>query len=174
MERAFYALLLVLTTGMLGVFMALDLFVFYVFWELMLIPMYFLIGVWGGPRRIYAAIKFFIYTFVGSLLMLVAILTIYFMVGRETGVYDFSYQHLLQNVHAVDQWAFWLFAAFALAFAIKVPMFPFHTWLPDAHVEAPTAGSVVLAGILLKMGTYGFLRFASAVLPGCGTTPNRG
>jgi len=171
MERAFYALLLVLTTGMLGVFMALDLFVFYVFWELMLIPMYFLIGVWGGPRRIYAAIKFFIYTFVGSLLMLVAILTLYFMVGRETGVYDFSFQHLLENVHAVDQWAFWLFAAFALAFAIKVPMFPFHTWLPDAHVEAPTAGSVVLAGILLKMGTYGFLRFALPFFPNVALHP---
>lgn len=171
MERAFYALLLVLTTGMLGVFMALDLFVFYIFWELMLIPMYFLIGVWGGPRRVYAAIKFFIYTFVGSLLMLVAILTLYVMVGRETGVYDFSYQHILLNVHAVDQWAFWLFAAFALAFAIKVPMFPFHTWLPDAHVEAPTAGSVVLAGILLKMGTYGFLRFALPFFPDVATHP---
>jgi NADH-quinone oxidoreductase subunit M len=166
MERAFYALLLVLTTGMLGVFVALDLFVFYVFWELMLIPMYFLIGVWGGPRRLYAAIKFFIYTFIGSLLMLVAILTIYYMVGRETGVYSFGYAHLLANVGAVDQWAFWLFTAFALAFAIKVPMFPFHTWLPDAHVEAPTAGSVVLAGILLKMGTYGFLRFALPFFPG--------
>jgi NADH-quinone oxidoreductase subunit M len=166
MERAFYALLLVLTTGMLGVFVALDLFVFYVFWEVMLIPMYFLIGVWGGPRRIYAAIKFFIYTFVGSLLMLVAILTIYYTVGRATGVYDFSFQHILDNISAVDQWAFWLFAAFAVAFAIKVPMFPFHTWLPDAHVEAPTAGSVVLAGILLKMGTYGFLRFALPFFPG--------
>jgi NADH-quinone oxidoreductase subunit M len=151
---------------MLGVFVALDLFVFYVFWELMLIPMYFLIGVWGGPRRLYAAIKFFIYTFIGSLLMLVAILTIYYMVGRETGVYSFGYAHLLANVGAVDQWAFWLFTAFALAFAIKVPMFPFHTWLPDAHVEAPTAGSVVLAGILLKMGTYGFLRFALPFFPG--------
>ena len=165
MERAFYSMLLVLTTGMIGVFVALDLFVFYVFWEIMLIPMYFLIGVWGGPRRIYAAIKFFVYTFFGSLLMLVAILTIYYMVGRETGVYSFAYSHLLANIRAVDQWAFWLFAAFALAFAIKVPMFPFHTWLPDAHVEAPTAGSVVLAGILLKMGTYGFLRFALPFFP---------
>jgi len=163
--RPFYALLLVLTTGMLGVFVALDLFVFYVFWEIMLIPMYFIIGVWGGPRRLYAAIKFFIYTFVGSLLMLVAILTMYYMVGNATGVYSFEYNHILENASAVGQWGFWLFGAFALAFAIKVPMFPFHTWLPDAHVEAPTAGSVVLAGILLKMGTYGFLRFALPFFP---------
>ena len=164
-ERPYYALLLSLTSGMLGVFLALDLFVFYVFWEVMLIPMYFIIGVWGGPRRIYAAIKFFIYTFVGSLLMLVAILTIYATVGRATGTYSFAYDHLLSNIGAVDQWGFWLFGAFFLAFAIKVPMFPFHTWLPDAHVEAPTAGSVILAGILLKMGTYGFLRFAVPFFP---------
>ncbi len=170
-EKAFYSLLLVLTTGMIGVFVALDLFVFYVFWEIMLIPMYFLIGVWGGPRRLYAAIKFFIYTFFGSLLMLVALLSIYYMVGRETGIYSFEYAHLLANIHVVDQWAFWLFGAFALAFAIKVPMFPFHTWLPDAHVEAPTAGSVVLAGILLKMGTYGFLRFALPFFPDVVTHP---
>ncbi len=164
-EGPYYALLLVLTTGMLGVFVALDLFVFYVFWEVMLIPMYFIIGVWGGPRRLYAAIKFFLFTFVGSLLMLVAILTMYYMVGRVTGAYSFAYTHLLGNVGAVDRWAFWLFGAFFLAFAIKVPMFPFHTWLPDAHVEAPTAGSVILAGILLKMGTYGFLRFAVPFFP---------
>jgi NADH-quinone oxidoreductase subunit M len=164
-ERAYYALLLVLTTGMLGVFVALDLFVFYVFWEIMLIPMYFIIGVWGGPRRLYAAIKFFLFTFVGSLLMLVAILTMYYMVGQVTGTYSFAYTHLLGNVGAVERWAFWLFGAFFLAFAIKVPMFPFHTWLPDAHVEAPTAGSVILAGILLKMGTYGFLRFAVPFFP---------
>jgi NADH-quinone oxidoreductase subunit M len=164
-EPPYYALLLVLATGMLGVFVALDLFVFYVFWEIMLIPMYFIIGVWGGPRRIYAAIKFFVYTFVGSLLMLVAILTIYYSIGRATGVYSFAYAHVLENIGAVGQWTFWLFAAFALAFAIKVPMFPFHTWLPDAHVEAPTAGSVILAGILLKMGTYGFLRFALPFFP---------
>ncbi len=164
-ERAYYALLLVLTTGMLGVFVSLDLFVFYLFWEIMLIPMYFIIGVWGGPRRLYAAIKFFLYTFLGSLLMLVAILTIYYAVGRGTGEYSFAYDHLWHNIAYVRPWAFWLFAAFALAFAIKVPMFPFHTWLPDAHVEAPTAGSVILAGILLKMGTYGFLRFAVPFFP---------
>ncbi len=164
-ERAYYALLLVLTTGMLGVFVALDLFVFYVFWEIMLIPMYFIIGVWGGKRRLYAAIKFFLFTFVGSLLMLVAILTMYYMVGNASGTYSFDYAHLLAHIGAVDRWAFWLFGAFFLAFAIKVPMFPFHTWLPDAHVEAPTAGSVILAGILLKMGTYGFLRFAVPFFP---------
>jgi NADH-quinone oxidoreductase subunit M len=163
--RPYYALLLVLTTGMLGVFVALDLFVFYVFWEIMLIPMYFIIGVWGGARRLYAALKFFVYTFVGSLMMLVAILSLYYLVGRATGVYSFDYHHLLRNAPAVEEWAFWLFAGFFLAFAVKVPMFPFHTWLPDAHVEAPTAGSVILAGILLKMGTYGFLRFALPLFP---------
>jgi len=131
----------------------------------MLIPMYFIIGVWGGPSRLYAAIKFFLYTFLGSLLMLVAILTIYFAVARATGEHSFGYDHLWRNIAYVRPWAFWLFAAFALAFAIKVPMFPFHTWLPDAHVEAPTAGSVILAGILLKMGTYGFLRFAVPLFP---------
>ncbi len=164
-ERPYYALLLVLTTGMLGVFLALDLFVFYVFWEIMLIPMYFIIGVWGGPRRLYAAIKFFVYTFLGSLLMLVAILTIYFALSRATGEASFDYGHFVRHIEYVRPWALWLFAAFALAFAIKVPMFPFHTWLPDAHVEAPTAGSVILAGILLKMGTYGFLRFALPFFP---------
>jgi NADH-quinone oxidoreductase subunit M len=170
-ERPFYALMLVLTTGMLGVFLALDLFVFYVFWEIMLIPMYFIIGVWGGARRLYAAIKFFIYTFLGSLLMLVAILVMYYVIGEATGVYSFSYAHILQNAQQVQPWAFWLFCAFALAFAIKVPMFPFHTWLPDAHVEAPTAGSVILAGILLKMGTYGFLRFALPFFPQVSFSP---
>ena len=164
-EGPFYSLLLVLTTGMLGVFVALDMFLFYVLWEVMLIPMYFLIGAWGGARRMYAAIKFFVYTFFGSLLMLVAILVMYYVVGRETGVYTFSYAHLVENAQYVGPWAFWLFGAFALAFAIKVPMFPFHTWLPDAHVEAPTPASVLLAGILLKMGTYGFLRFALPFFP---------
>ena len=164
-EPGFYALLLVLTTGMIGVFVSLDLFLFYVMWEVMLIPMYFIIGVWGGENRLYAAIKFFIYTFFGSLLMLVAILVLYFQVGRATGLYSFGYAHLLANLGNLGTLAWWLFGAFFLAFAIKVPMFPFHTWLPDAHVEAPTAGSVLLAGVLLKMGTYGFLRFALPFFP---------
>ena len=164
-ERGFYALMLVLTTGMIGVFVSLDLFLFYVMWEVMLIPMYFIIGVWGGENRLYAAIKFFIYTFFGSLLMLVAILVLYFHVGNATGTYSFAYAHLIDNLGGLGSLAWWLFGAFFLAFAIKVPMFPFHTWLPDAHVEAPTAGSVILAGILLKMGTYGFLRFALPFFP---------
>jgi len=164
-ERGFYALMLVLTTGMIGVFVALDLFLFYVMWEVMLIPMYFIIGVWGGERRLYAAIKFFVYTFFGSLLMLVAILALVSVVGQRTGVYSFSYTHLTAHIGGLGSLAFWLFGAFFLAFAIKVPMFPFHTWLPDAHVEAPTAGSVLLAGVLLKMGTYGFLRFALPLFP---------
>ncbi len=170
-ERGYYALLLALTTGMLGVFLALDLFIFYIFWEVMLIPMYFIIGIWGGPRRLYASIKFFLYTFVGSLLMLVAILVMVLKVGDATGVYSFSYSHLLENSMRVTAAAPWLFAAFALAFAIKVPIFPFHTWLPDAHVEAPTAGSVLLASVLLKMGTYGFLRFAVPFFPDVAFTP---
>ena len=164
-EGGFYSLLLVLTTGMIGVFVALDLFLFYVMWEVMLIPMYFIIGVWGGENRLYAAIKFFIYTFLGSLLMLVAIIVLYLHAGRVTGVYSFGYTHLLNQVALLGPSAWWLFAAFFLAFAIKVPVFPLHTWLPDAHVEAPTAGSVILAGILLKMGTYGFLRFALPFFP---------
>ncbi len=163
--RGFYAHLLVLLTGMLGVFLALDLFLFYVFWELMLIPMYFIIGIWGGQNRLYATIKFFIYTMVGSLLMLVAILAMVWAVGKETGTYSFDYEFLLRHRQLVTPMAAWLFGAFALAFAIKVPVFPFHTWLPDAHVEAPTAGSVILAGVLLKMGTYGFLRFAIPFFP---------
>ncbi|HMU61354.1 MAG TPA: NADH-quinone oxidoreductase subunit M [Gemmatimonadales bacterium] len=170
-EKGFYALLLVLLTGILGVFVSLDLFVFYVFWELMLIPMYFLIGIWGGSNRLYASVKFFIYTFVGSLLMLVAILVTVWYVADATGVLSFSYDHVLQGAAAVGNMAPWLFAAFALAFAIKVPIFPFHTWLPDAHVEAPTAGSVILAGVLLKMGTYGFLRFAIPFFPDIAFSP---
>jgi NADH-quinone oxidoreductase subunit M len=170
-ENGFYALLLILTTGMIGVFVSLDLFLFYVMWEVMLIPMYFIIGVWGGENRLYAAIKFFIYTFFGSLLMLVAIIVLYLHTGRETGLYSFSYAHLLSQVGSLGPAAWWLFGAFFLAFAIKVPLFPLHTWLPDAHVEAPTAGSVILAGILLKMGTYGFLRFAVPFFPGVALNP---
>ncbi len=153
---------------MLGVFVALDLFLFYVFWEVMLIPMYFIIGVWGGERRLYASIKFFIYTMLGSLLMLVAILVLYFNAGRarRRDRIPSTTTHILRSTRRCRRTTqFWLFGAFSLAFAIKVPMFPFHTWLPDAHVEAPTAGSVILAGILLKMGTYGFLRFALPLFP---------
>ena len=165
-ERGFYGLLLVLTTGMLGVFVALDLFLFYVLWEVMLIPMYFIIGIWGGKARLYASIKFFIYTMVGSLLMLVAILYVFFAAGRATGTYSFGFANIIQHLPQLPfATQAWLFGAFALAFAIKVPMFPFHTWLPDAHTEAPTAGSVILAGILLKMGTYGFIRFAVPLFP---------
>jgi NADH-quinone oxidoreductase subunit M len=170
-ERGFYANLLVLTTGMIGVFIALDLFLFYVMWEVMLIPMYFIIGIWGGERRLYAAIKFFIYTMFGSLLMLVAILGLYFLVGSRTGTYSFDYGFLLRNATGLGTLGWWFFGAFFLAFAIKVPMFPFHTWLPDAHVEAPTAGSVILAGVLLKMGTYGFLRFALPFFPQVALSP---
>jgi NADH-quinone oxidoreductase subunit M len=149
---------------MVGVFVAIDLFLFYVFWELVLIPMYFLIGVWGGERRIYAAIKFFLYTFLGSVLMLVAILVLYFHHYAVAGFYTTDLLRLYDLAIPV-RLQFWLFLAFFLAFAFKVPMFPFHTWLPDAHVEAPTAGSVILAAVLLKMGTYGFLRFSMALFP---------
>lgn len=155
---------LMLETGMLGALVALDLFLFYVFWEVMLIPMYFLIGVWGGARRIYAAIKFLLYTMVGSLLMLVAILYLAYLHNAQYGAVTFDLLQLY-NLKIPEQTQIWLFAAFALSFAIKVPLFPFHTWLPDAHVEAPTGGSVILAGVLLKMGTYGFLRFALPLFP---------
>jgi NADH-quinone oxidoreductase subunit M len=165
---AFYAMLLALTTGVVGVFVSLDLFLFYVFWEIMLIPMYFLIGVWGGKERVYAAVKFFLYTAFGSLLMLVGILYLFFKHQALTGVASFSYFDFLQVPLTLTE-QIWLFAAFALAFAIKVPIFPFHTWLPAAHVQAPTAGSVVLAGVLLKMGTYGFLRFAVPFFPQAAT-----
>ena len=164
-ERGYYALLLVLLTGVVGVFVATDLFLFYLFWEVMLIPMYFIIGIWGGKNRLYAAIKFFLFTMAGSLLMLVAIIGLAWMVAARTGILSFDYAHLLANSPAVGEAAPWFFGAFALAFAIKVPVFPFHTWLPDAHVEAPTAGSVLLAGVLLKMGTYGFIRFAVPFFP---------
>ncbi len=162
--KGFLIAILLLETGMLGVFLALDLLLFYLFWEAMLIPMYFLIGIWGGERRIYAAVKFFIYTMVGSLLMLAALIVLYVEVGRAYGTPTFEYELMreyLQPAHL----QFWLFLAFGLSFAIKVPMFPLHTWLPDAHVEAPTAGSVILAGVLLKMGTYGFLRFCLPLFP---------
>ncbi len=156
---------LFLETGMIGALVALDLILFYVFWEVMLIPMYLLIGVWGDPkRRIYAAIKFFLFTMAGSVLMLAAILILYFLNQKTTGKSTFDVLELYQLGLPVGI-QYWLFAAFALAFAIKVPMFPFHTWLPDAHTEAPTAGSVILAGVLLKMGTYGFIRFAMPLFP---------
>jgi NADH-quinone oxidoreductase subunit M len=167
-EKPYYAMLLALTSGVVGVFVALDMFLFYVFWEMMLIPMYFLIGVWGGKERIYAAVKFFLYTAVGSLLMLVAILYLFFRFQALTGTASFSYFDFLQLPLTLGEQT-WLFAAFALAFAIKVPVFPLHTWLPAAHVQAPTAGSVVLAGVLLKMGTYGFLRFALPLFPSAAT-----
>jgi len=170
-ERGYYAMLLTLLTGVLGVFVATDLFLFYVFWEVMLIPMYFIIGIWGGKNRLYATIKFFLFTMAGSLLMLVAILVLAWMVAGKTGTLSFAYEHLLANSSAAGSLAPWLFAAFALAFAVKVPVFPLHTWLPDAHVEAPTAGSVLLAGVLLKMGTYGFLRFAVPFFPEVATSP---
>ncbi|HEY7376020.1 MAG TPA: NADH-quinone oxidoreductase subunit M [Polyangia bacterium] len=162
--REFTVAMLVLETGMVGAFLALDLFVFYVFWELMLIPMYFIIGIWGGDRRLYAAIKFVIYTLIGSLLMLVAILYLYSQWHAATGSSSFDYTNLS---HLTLPFGAQLacFAAFALAFAIKVPIFPLHTWLPDAHVEAPTGGSVILAGVLLKFGTYGFIRFALPMFP---------
>jgi NADH-quinone oxidoreductase subunit M len=169
--RSYYALLLILTTGMLGVFLARDLFLFYVMWEVMLVPMYFIIGIWGGERRIYASLKFFIYTMLPSLLMLVAIIYLGLHARDATGTPNFSYDNLLAMSSITPRAALWLFGAFAFAFAVKVPMFPFHTWLPDAHVEAPTAGSVVLAGIMLKMGTFGFLRFALPLFPGAAMTP---
>ena len=163
--REYMMAMLALSTGMLGVFISLDLFMFYVFWEFQLVPMYIIVGVWGGPRRIYAAVKFFIYTAVGSLLMLVAIIWIYFHIKQTTGVATADILFITEHISAPLDTQKWLWLAFFLAFAIKVPMFPFHTWLPDAHVEAPTAGSVILAGVLLKMGTYGFLRFNLPFFP---------
>jgi NADH-quinone oxidoreductase subunit M len=172
-EKEYYVFLLLLQTGMLGVFMALDFFLFYVFWEVMLVPMYFLIGIWGGPRKLYASIKFFLYTLVGSVLMLLGILALYFFnAGGLLGWQGlgnpatFSILQFHEIGHLIPHdLQIWIFLAFFVGFAIKVPMFPFHTWLPDAHVEAPTAGSVILAGVLLKMGTYGFIRFSLPILP---------
>jgi NADH-quinone oxidoreductase subunit M len=170
--HSYYALLLVLTTGMLGVFLALDLFLFYVMWEVMLIPMYFIVGIWGGERRLYASIKFFIYTMVGSLLMLVGIIYLGLQTRSPiTGIPNFNYDAVIQNAVITATAAKWLFGAFFLAFAVKVPMFPFHTWLPDAHVEAPTAGSVVLASIMLKLGTFGFIRLAVPLFPSAAMSP---
>ena len=178
--RTFVFMNLFLETGMLGAFVSLNLFQFYVFWEVMLVPMYFIIGIWGGPRRIYATLKFFLFTMVGSLLMLVAILVLYSLHQQQFGAATFDLVRgpgaaaapglLDTTVPLAGQAVWWktqpwLFAAFALAFGIKVPIIPFHTWLPDAHVEAPTAGSVILAGVLLKMGTYGFVRFALPLFP---------
>ena len=174
-QKEYYVLMLLLQTGMLGTFCALDFFLFYVFWEVMLVPMYFIIGIWGGQRRLYAAIKFFLYTLAGSVLMLLSILALYFFnssgipflnihgLGNPATFSVLQYHRIGHLIPATLQ--FWIFAGFFLGFAIKVPMFPFHTWLPDAHVEAPTAGSIILAAILLKMGTYGFVRFALPILP---------
>jgi len=162
--KEYMVCLLILQTGMIGVFFALDIVLFYIFWEVMLIPMVLLIGVWGGKRRVYAAVKFFLYTLVGSLFMLIGFLAIYFTNAAATGVYTFDLTRWIEGTlpYNIQFWAFW---ALFLGFAIKVPLFPFHTWLPDAHVEAPTAGSVILAGVLLKMGTYGFVRFSLNLMP---------
>jgi NADH-quinone oxidoreductase subunit M len=174
-EKEYYVFLLLLQTGMLGVFMSLDFVLFYVFWEVMLVPMYFLIGIWGGPRKLYAAIKFFLYTLVGSVLMLVGILALYFYNSSGLAAIGLAGLGNAPTFDVTELFRIapeiplalqkWVFLAFFVGFAIKVPMFPFHTWLPDAHVEAPTAGSVILAGVLLKMGTYGFIRFSLPLLP---------
>ncbi len=174
-QKEYYILLLLLQTGMIGTFCALDFFLFYVFWEIMLVPMYFIIGIWGGPRKLYAAIKFFLYTLTGSVVMLLSILALYFFndggipflnikgLGNAATFSVLQYHNIGHLIPPALQ--FWIFIGFFLGFAIKVPMFPFHTWLPDAHVEAPTAGSIILAAVLLKMGTYGFVRFALPILP---------
>ena len=168
--KEYYALFLLLQTAMLGVFMSLDFLLFFIFWETVLVPMYFIIAIWGGPRRVYAAVKFIIYTLIGSVLMLLGILTLYYQHTLQFGSPSFDIADLLQTrVPLGIQW--WVFWAFFLGFAVKVPMWPFHTWLPDAHVEAPTAGSVILASVLLKMGTYGFLRFSLPLLPDSAKNP---
>ncbi len=169
-QLTYYILMLLLESAMIGVFVSLDLLLFYLFFEASLIPMFLLIGIWGGERRIYAAIKFFIYTSVGSLLMLVGIIALYFIHQKTTGIATFDYVVLVDTLRSgaliiSPRAEFWLFLAFAFAFCIKVPLWPLHTWLPDAHTEAPTAGSVILAGILLKMGTYGLLRFNFGLFP---------
>ncbi|MCD8552567.1 NADH-quinone oxidoreductase subunit M [Seleniivibrio sp.] len=165
-QKEFYIAMLVLETGMIGTFLALDFFLFYIFWEAMLIPMYLIIGVWGGKRRVYAAVKFFIYTLAGSVLMMLAIIALYYTHGQITGNYTFDVLKITEQYGMYTQgFQMVVFAVFFLGFAIKVPMFPLHTWLPDAHVEAPTAGSVILAGVLLKMGTYGMLRFCLPMTP---------
>lgn len=162
--KEFLISLLVMETATIGVFVALDFVLFYIFWETMLIPMYLLIGVWGGPNRVYAAIKFFLYTLAGSILLLVAILVLYFEGGRTFDILALTHASYAPSLQALLFWAFFA------AFAVKVPMFPFHTWLPDAHVQAPTAGSVILASVLLKLGTYGFLRFSLPMLPDASVT----
>jgi NADH-quinone oxidoreductase subunit M len=162
--KEFYIFMLVLQTGMIGAFVSLDFLLFFLFWEVMLVPMYFLIGIWGGGRRLYSAIKFFLYTLVGSVVMLLGILALYFHYYAVTGQYSFDVT-LYQQMSVPIEMQRWVFLSFFLGFAIKVPMFPFHTWLPDAHTDAPTAGSVILAAVLLKMGTYGFIRFSLPILP---------
>ena len=162
--KEYYIFLLVLQSGMIGAFVALDFLLFFLFWEVMLVPMYFLIGIWGSANRLYSAIKFFLFTLVGSVVMLLGILAVYFYHHEVTGVYSFDITRFHELNMPFDlQW--WVFLAFFLGFAVKVPMFPFHTWLPDAHTDAPTAGSVILAAVLLKMGTYGFIRFSLPILP---------
>jgi NADH-quinone oxidoreductase subunit M len=162
--KEYYVFLLVLQGGMIGAFISLDFLLFFLFWEVMLVPMYFLIGIWGSDRRLYSAIKFFLYTLVGSVVMLLGILALYFHYHALTGTYSFDItKYQAMSIPFNLQW--WVFLAFFLGFSIKVPMFPFHTWLPDAHTDAPTAGSVILAAVLLKMGTYGFIRFSLPILP---------